>query len=88
MPSAEAVILHLGIRERTAKMLCSLSGTVPEEPVISLKSGHLYEKRLIEKHIETTGRDPVTREEATVADLLPVKSACSRRCLGVLRRLD
>ena len=61
------------------EMLCSLSGAVPEEPVVCLKTGHLYEKRLIEKHIETTGRDPVTREDITVADLLPIKSASALR---------
>lgn len=43
-------------------MLCSISGTVPEVPVVSKKSGHLYEKRLILKIIKETGRDPVTSE--------------------------
>lgn len=38
------------------------------------KSGHVYEKRLILKHLEQTGRDPVTGEEATADDLVPVKS--------------
>ena len=32
--------------------VCAVSGTVPEEPVISTRSGHLYEKRLVEKHIK------------------------------------
>lgn len=39
------------------------------------KSGHLYEKRLIEQHLQATGRDPVTGDEATTADLLAVKGA-------------
>jgi pre-mRNA-processing factor 19 len=50
-----------------------VSGVVPEEPVVCIKSGHLYEKRLVEKHIETTGQEPVTKEEVSISDLLPVK---------------
>lgn len=31
--------------------ISTVSGEVPEEPVVSEKSGLLYEKRLIERHI-------------------------------------
>jgi hypothetical protein len=41
-------------------MNCTISGEVPEEPVVSKKSGHVYERRLIEKAIEQTGRCPAT----------------------------
>jgi pre-mRNA-processing factor 19 len=34
--------------------ICSLSGNAMEEPVISKLTGHLFEKRLIEKHILST----------------------------------
>lgn len=32
--------------------VCAVSGTAPEEPVVSTKTGHVYEKRLVEKHIK------------------------------------
>lgn len=52
-----------------------MSGTVPSEPVVSTKSGHVFEKRLINTYVETTGRCPVTSQPLTVSDLLPLVSA-------------
>ncbi len=51
----------------------TVSGEVPQEPVVSRKSGHLYEKKLITKYIEAEGRDPVTSEDATFDDLIELK---------------
>lgn len=56
-------------------MICSISGDVPEEPVISRKSGLLFERRLIERHIAEYGKCPVTKEELTIDDILPVKTS-------------
>lgn len=56
-------------------MYCSLSGVLPEEPVVCTRSGHIYEARLVMKHVEATGREPVTGDEVTAADFLPIKSA-------------
>ncbi|KAI8625634.1 WD40-repeat-containing domain protein [Xylariaceae sp. FL1651] len=56
-------------------MLCALSGEAPQEPVVSKLSGSVFEKRLIEKYVEENGKDPVTGEELTLDDLLPIKSA-------------
>ena len=56
-------------------MNCSISGEVPEEPVISSKSGHLFERRLVEKYIAAEGKCPATGEELSVDDLLPVRSS-------------
>ncbi|KAK8801928.1 hypothetical protein WA158_006323 [Blastocystis sp. Blastoise] len=56
-------------------MFCAISGQVPEEPVVNKKTGHLYEKRLIYKYIESEGKDPITGEELTKDDLLEVQSA-------------
>jgi pre-mRNA-processing factor 19 len=55
-------------------MFCSISGHVPEDPVVSKKSGHLFEKRLIEKYLEEEGKCPVTKEELAVEDLMPVQA--------------
>lgn len=50
-----------------------VSGQVPEEPVVSTKSGLVYEKRLIEKAIATTGREPTTNEPLAETDLIAIK---------------
>lgn len=56
-------------------MLCAISGEAPEEPVVSKKTGTVFEKRLVEKYIEENGKDPITGEELDLEDLLPIKSA-------------
>ncbi|KAL2182118.1 uncharacterized protein P884DRAFT_282221 [Thermothelomyces heterothallicus CBS 202.75] len=57
------------------KMLCALSGEVPEEPVVSRKTGTVFEKRLILKYIEENGKEPGTNEELDPEDLLDVKTS-------------
>ena len=54
-------------------MLCSISGVAPNEPVFSAKSGHVFEKRLIVKHLKATNTCPVTNETLSEVDLIPVK---------------
>lgn len=36
-------------------MFCAISGNVPEQPVVNKKTGHLFEKKLVEKYIQETG---------------------------------
>ncbi|KAG2548600.1 hypothetical protein PVAP13_9KG195000 [Panicum virgatum] len=55
-------------------MICPISGEVPAEPVVSKKSGLLFERRLIERYIEDHGKCPVTKEELTMDDIVPVKT--------------
>ncbi len=55
--------------------ICSLSGNIIEEPVVSKLTGHIYEKRLIEKHIDTTGQCPITGQEMTRDNLLQIKTS-------------
>ncbi|KAH9626443.1 hypothetical protein KSS87_004945 [Heliosperma pusillum] len=55
-------------------MNCSISGELPEEPVVSKKSGLLFEKRLIERHISDFGKCPITGEQLTMDDIVSVKA--------------
>lgn len=54
-------------------LLFSVSNEVPEHPVISPRSGHIFERRLIEKYIKDHGQDPITGESLEVEMLLDVK---------------
>ncbi|EEH40525.1 cell cycle control protein cwf8 [Paracoccidioides lutzii Pb01] len=56
-------------------MLCAISGEAPQVPVVSRKSGNVFEKRLIEAYVSENGKDPVTGEDLTVEDLVELKSA-------------
>ena len=51
----------------------AVSGEVPEEPVLSPPSKHVFEKRLAVKFIEENGTDPVTGEAMAVEDLIEIK---------------
>eukprot|EP00501_MAST-03F_sp_TOSAG23-6_P001194 GSMAST32.ASY1.ANO1.1238.1 assembled CDS len=50
-------------------MFCSISGHTPVNPVISRKSGHIFERRLLEQHLEEhDGACPVTGEALSLTD--------------------
>ncbi|KAI3459549.1 hypothetical protein Pfo_016212 [Paulownia fortunei] len=55
-------------------MNCSISGEVPEEPVVSKNSCLLFEKRLIERHISDYGKCPITGDPLTMDDIVPIKT--------------
>lgn len=52
---------------------CALSGNPLEEPVVSTKTGHVFERRVIEKHIENTGQCPITGADLEKKDLIALK---------------
>lgn len=54
-------------------VLLTVSGEVPQEPVVSRTHGHLFEKRLIEKYIAETGKCPITNEDMTDSDLISLQ---------------
>ncbi|KAG8530334.1 uncharacterized protein KY384_004836 [Bacidia gigantensis] len=56
-------------------MLCAtVSGEPPQDPVISPKSGNIFERRLIENYLQENGKDPITNDELSAADLITIKS--------------
>lgn len=53
-------------------MLCALSGVEAEEPVVSPKSGGIFERKLIESFIATAGKDPLTDEPLAAEELVSI----------------
>lgn len=53
--------------------ICALSGNPIEDPVVSKKTGHLFEKRMISKYIESTGECPISHQPLTLDDLVPLQ---------------
>ncbi|KAL7008914.1 hypothetical protein EMMF5_001661 [Cystobasidiomycetes sp. EMM_F5] len=57
-------------------MFCAISGTAPLQPVVSIKSGNIYERELILQYLKNNdSKDPITGETLTEDDLLPVKTS-------------
>ncbi|CAO1615177.1 unnamed protein product [Sympodiomycopsis kandeliae] len=56
-------------------MFCAISGEPPQVPLISVKSGLVYEARLIRRYIEESGKDPITGQELKEEDLVEVKTS-------------
>ncbi|KAI0803113.1 WD40-repeat-containing domain protein [Irpex lacteus] len=54
---------------------CAISGEPPQDPVVSQKSGHVYERRLILKYITENGTDPITGDKLEESDLIEVKAS-------------
>jgi len=54
---------------------CAISGEPPQDPVVSSKSGHVYERRLITKYIAENGTDPMTGEKLEETDLITVQAS-------------
>ncbi|KAG9044474.1 hypothetical protein FS837_008092 [Tulasnella sp. UAMH 9824] len=53
---------------------CKISGEPPQEPVVSSKSGEIYERRLILKYIQENGTEPATGEKLEETDLITLKA--------------
>lgn len=55
-------------------MFCAISGQTPEDPVVSTKTGLLYEKRLVHKLISDSGSEAGALEPLKADDLVDVKT--------------
>lgn len=55
-------------------MLCALSGEPAKEPVVSPRSGAVFERKLVEAYIATSGKDPITDEPLATQDLVEIKT--------------
>jgi len=53
---------------------CAISGHTPQEPVVSKKTGHIFERRLIEQQLQSEGKCPITGQELSPEDLIPVNT--------------
>ena len=54
---------------------CSLSGKIIENPVVSVLTGHVFEKEEIEKHIDQTGQCPITGNPISKSQLIEVNKS-------------
>jgi pre-mRNA-processing factor 19 len=54
---------------------CALSGIPLQNPVLSKLTGHVFEKDLIETHIDKTGQCPISGTQLTKDDLIEIKSS-------------
>ncbi|GBG81483.1 hypothetical protein CBR_g32473 [Chara braunii] len=77
-PAQSRDLIAAGVGEESPRhigsMFCAISGVTPEEPVVSPKSGLLFERRLIEKYIAEHGTCPVTNEPLTKEELVSIKT--------------
>lgn len=53
--------------------LVAVSNAVPAEPVVCTKTGHVFERTLIEKYLEDTGKCPMSGQAMSKDDLMPLK---------------
>jgi pre-mRNA-processing factor 19 len=52
---------------------CALTGKILEHPVVSRKTGDVFEKENILSHLDKTGQCPITGQEMTKDDIVEVK---------------
>jgi len=54
--------------------ICSITGNLVEEPVVSKLTGHIFEKNIIEKYILNFGKCPITQNPMKENDLIKINT--------------
>lgn len=52
--------------------ICALTNQPTTDPVVSTRSGHIFDKSAIEKHLDSESVCPVTNKPLTQNDLVPL----------------
>jgi pre-mRNA-processing factor 19 len=55
-----------------SQIICAISGQPTDSPVVSPKSGAVFDRALITKYLEEYGRDPTNESELRVDELIPL----------------
>ena len=55
-------------------MFCSISNEACVHPVVSKKTGHIFEKELLEKHLKIHNECPITSEPMSMEDVVEIKN--------------
>ncbi|PVU93429.1 hypothetical protein BB561_003283 [Smittium simulii] len=53
-------------------MICSISGEIPKTPIVSKKTGKLYEKHILLKYLEANTNEPNSSEPSDEADFIEI----------------
>ena len=66
--------IFMKTRKRTTTAAFTVSGETPRDPVISKKTGHIFEKSLVLKHVEDEGKCPITGMDLSRDDLVGIRT--------------
>ncbi|KAI5966951.1 uncharacterized protein KGF55_000360 [Candida pseudojiufengensis] len=58
-------------------LICAISGELVKNPIVSPKSGAIFEKKYIEKYVQTTGTDPINNEALSKEELISLNLQAS-----------
>ncbi|XP_078480805.1 pre-mRNA-processing factor 19 [Lampetra planeri] len=60
-------------------LICSISNEVPEHPCVSPVSGHVFERRLVERFVAENGVDPVSGTALSEDQLVDIRAPHTAR---------